>query len=98
MKRLVVVLAAVVVVACGDDAGPVCPDHSGAPSVFVPTGIYAGTDTCGMDCEIDFAPRDGADDFSLEVDREAGLVWIRFMRDGVSVEERWRIVGRQVDQ
>jgi hypothetical protein len=83
--------------ACDD--GPTCPDHSNEPSTFIPSGTYAELRTCEPEfCEFDFSPREGATDFSLEVDRAANLVWIRFTRDGVAVEERWRIVSREIDQ
>ncbi len=84
-----------VLVACGDDPGS-CPDHSDAPTEFLESGTFAGSDTCASSsCEIVFAPRDGATDYELELDLEAGIATIRFQRDGVLVEERWRITSRE---
>lgn len=57
-------------------------------------GVYDGAGTCEPDlCEIDFPQREGATDDELEVDRVGGVVYIRYRRNGVAVEERWRITS-----
>ena len=64
---------------------------------LVESGVYAAENPYP---EVDFfdvtIPHTGGRDFTVDVDRAAGLVTVRYERDGQIVEEIWRITSQEV--
>ena len=59
--------------------------------VLVESGAYTAQDPVALD-----SPHAGGRDFSLDVNRAAGLVTVRYERDGQIVEEIWQITSQEV--
>lgn len=86
------ILGALILVLAGcDDCGPFdTPDPVALEQgVYTATSILNVFSTTGSDLEDH--PLVGATGVSATVDRTAGLVTLRYTKDGESVTERWRI-------
>ena len=77
---------------CGGGGSGVSEPLVGA---LVESGVYAADNPYEGRFDVTI-PQTGGRDFTLDVDREAGLVTVRYERDGQIVEEIWRITSQEV--
>ena len=77
-----------------------CPGGSGGfgppVEVLVESGVYAAENPRLVGVLDLTIPHAGGRDFTVDVDRAAGLVKVGYERDGRIVEEVWRITSQEV--